>query len=162
MSKQIWRLPLYALALAGALGMPSLVAHADSGPFAGYGGAWSGSGTIATTNGSEKIRCRAVYAVNDGGAGLQQNLICASDSYRFEVTSSIMASANQLSGSWREVTRGAAGSLSGLASAGQFRAKVSGAGFSAAISVASGANRQTVTITPQGTDVKNVSMVLHR
>ena len=160
---QINRLRFRVAALAGAMAaLSSIAARADSGPFAGYAGAWSGSGTIATASGSERIRCRAVYAVNGGGSGLQQNLICASDSYRFEVTSNITASANELRGSWSETTRGASGSLSGRAGPGRFNAFVSGAGFSASIAVASGANRQSVTITPQGTDVKNVSMVLHR
>lgn len=148
---------------AFALTMVSAVSSsAWSGPFSGYEGAWSGAGSIATTNGSEPIRCRAVYAVGSAGATMQQNLICASDSYRFEVTSHVTAAANQLSGSWSESTRGASGSLTGRIADGHFRANVAGAGFTAAISLESRRDRQSVTITPQGTDVQRVSMILQR
>ncbi|MDE2364650.1 MAG: hypothetical protein KGM42_18390, partial [Hyphomicrobiales bacterium] len=44
--------------------MGPIAAQADQGPFAGYQGSWTGSGSIATTTGTERIRCRASYAVD--------------------------------------------------------------------------------------------------
>jgi hypothetical protein len=41
---------------------------------------------------SERIRCRATDAVNGDGSGLNQNLVCASDSYKFELKASISLS----------------------------------------------------------------------
>lgn len=149
------------VAVACQTGWPA-ASRADPGPFDGYQGAWSGGGSIATTNGTERIRCRAVYIVGDGGASLRQSLICASDSYRFEVTSSVAAQGGRLSGSWSETTRGAAGQVTGDVSDGRFRAHVSGPGFTATISVDSSRNRQSVTISPRGTDVTRVSMVLQK
>ena len=44
-------------------------------------GNWSGGGTVTLDDGSsERLRCRATYAVGAGGNGLNLNLICASDS----------------------------------------------------------------------------------
>ncbi len=58
--------------------------YAESGPFAGMAGNWSGGGTVTLDDGSsERLRCRATYAVGAGGTGLNLSLTCASDSYRF-------------------------------------------------------------------------------
>ena len=139
-----------------------LAAHADGGPFTGYQGSWSGGGSIVTSSGTERIRCRASYAVDGSGVSLRQNMTCASDSYKFQVVSDIVASGSQLSGSWSELTHNASGTVSGSASPGHFRAFVSGGGFSAGFTVESTLSRQSVTITPRGTDVTRVSVVLQK
>ena len=42
--------------------------HAQSGPFAGFDGAWSGNGTVTLSDGTtERIRCKADYKVNGTG-----------------------------------------------------------------------------------------------
>jgi hypothetical protein len=69
---------------------------------------------------SERIRCRATYAVNGDGSGLNQNLVCASDSYKFELKSDVPAKNGSLSGTWSEVSRNVGGSLEGRASKSQF------------------------------------------
>src|ERR1700704_248651 len=57
-----------------------------SGPYAGMAGSWRGGGTVTLDDGStERIRCRATYQVGGGGNGLNQTLICASDSYKFDL-----------------------------------------------------------------------------
>src|SRR5205823_9066196 len=44
----------------------------SSGPFAGFDGSWSGSGTVALSNGTtEHIRCKADYKVSSTGMGLR-------------------------------------------------------------------------------------------
>src|ERR1700674_806033 len=87
--------------------------HAQSAPFAGMAGLWSGGGRIDLQNGtSERIRCRASYAVGGGGSTMQQQLRCASDSYRFEVSSTVESRAGSLSGSWSELTRNLTGQIS--------------------------------------------------
>ena len=54
------------VALAGTAG------YAESGAFAGMAGNWSGGGTITLDDGStERIRCRATYAVRADGNGHQ-------------------------------------------------------------------------------------------
>ena len=114
---------------AGALALAILApAAALAGPFSGYEGSWSGGGTITTNSGTERIRCRASYAVDGTGVSLRQNLTCASDSYKFQVMSDVVAEGGSLSGSWSETTRNANGSLSGSVSDGRFRASVAGSG----------------------------------
>src|ERR1043165_6168793 len=82
---------LTAVMCAGPL-LVSTTGHAQSGPFAGMAGVWSGSGTVTLDDGStERIRCRATYAVGAGGNGLNQSRTCASDSYRFNLSSNVMA-----------------------------------------------------------------------
>ena len=89
-------------------------ANADSAlrPLAGY---WLGAGTISMKNGtSERIRCKGSYAISPAGNALNQSLLCASDSYKFNVKSNVFENTpGVLSGSWGETTRNATGQLSG-------------------------------------------------
>ena len=69
-------------------------------------GNWSGGGTVTLDDGStERIRCRATYAVGAGGNGLNQTLTCASDSYKFDLASNVIAEGGALSGTWSESSR---------------------------------------------------------
>ncbi len=145
-----------------ALGLAAWSAAAAAGPFSGYQGSWSGSGTISTANGDERIRCRAAYAVDGAGVSLTQRLTCASDSYRFVVVSEVVSEGSSISGSWSETTRSLNGSLSGSASNGHYNARVSGAGFTANVSVNSSPSRQTVTISSNGSNIRRVSMTLQK
>jgi len=96
--------------------------YAQSGPFAGMAGNWSGGGTVTLDDGSaERIRCRATYAVGAGGNGLNQNLTCASDSYKFNLSSNVVAEGGALSGTWSESSRGINGNVEGRASGGNFQ-----------------------------------------
>ena len=135
---------------------------AGSGPFAEMAGVWSGSGTISLDSGtSERIRCRATYAVSGDGTGLNQNLVCASDSYKFELKSDVLAKEGSLSGSWNEVTRNVGGSVEGRAGNGQFDVVVSAAAFKAKLSVTTRGNKQSVSISSDGA-IKGASISLSR
>ena len=139
-------------------------APSSNGPFLGLSGSWSGAGTITMTNGAtERIRCKATYAVNATGKAVQQTLRCASDSYRVEVSSNIISEGASLSGSWAEATRGVSGSISGRVSGAAIVANVTGAGFTARLDMRTQGERQSVTIRPQaGTDVAAVSVALRK
>jgi len=126
-------------------------------------GAWSGAGRIELQDGtSERIRCRATYSVVDGGSTLQQQLLCASDSYRFEVTSTVQSQGGSLSGSWSEATRNVSGQVSGRAAGGRIQARVDAGAFTADLTVHTSGNQQSVSITPQGTDFKVVAVAMHK
>src|SRR3954451_18016346 len=121
--------------------------HAQSGPFAGMAGVWSGGGTVTLEDGStERIRCRATYALSRDGNGLNQSLTCASDSYRFNLASNVVASGGSLSGTWSESSRGINGSLDGRGSNGNFQVIASAPGFNANITLTTRGNRQSVVI----------------
>ena len=137
--------------------------HAQQGPFAGLSGSWSGGGSIKLANGQrERLRCRANYTVRENGTRLDQNLRCASDSYRFDVNSNIVSEAGRLSGSWTETSRNASGSVSGRVNGSQIQARIDGAGFSANLSLNTRGDRQSVTIESPGHEVTEVAVALIR
>ena len=148
-----------ALLLIGASATPSLA----EGPFASFAGNWSGTGLVSTTSGAkEKLRCRAHYDVGGGGNTLSQNLTCASDSYKFNVVSDVQAEGGAISGNWSETSRNANGKISGSITPSQVSAYVAGVGFTARIGIAARGGRQSVTLNPTGTDIKNVSVTMSK
>jgi len=150
-----------ALALAIA---PISIASADTGPFAGLAGNWSGGGSITLGNGSkERIRCRANYSVGAGGNQLSQSLKCASDSYNFDLSSNVVAAGGQLSGMWNESSRGMSGAIFGTARPGHFQVVVTSPSFSANLSLSTNGDRQTVSISaPPGGQLTGVNITLAR
>ena len=150
-------------AAAGAAMMLSATAgHAQSGPFSSFAGTWSGAGTVQLADGSnERIRCRATYNVGGGGAALQQTLRCASDSYKFDLSSDVQATGSQVFGKWSEASRGIFGSLEGKVNGGQITVFVQATGFAANLAVRTSGNKQSVSITSEG-EIRNVSISLTR
>ena len=158
----LWQTLKIACIVAGLMATAS-TSHAQSGPFAGLEGAWSGSGTVLVgDNGSERIRCRANYTVASAGNTLQQSLRCASDSYRFELSSNVVANGGALTGTWSEATRNVSGDIQGRAGRGQFNAVVSAAGFTASLNMVAKGNKQTISIRSENTDLRGVQIVLAR
>jgi hypothetical protein len=136
----------------------------QAGPFSGLAGHWSGGGAITLSDGStERIHCRATYAVAQTGAALNQTLSCASASYNLHITANVVSNGGSVSGSWSEATHSVSGSISGRASSSDIQAYVSGAGFAASIGIRTHGGGQSVTIRPQGgTDVRAMSITLRR
>ena len=119
--------------------------HAQSGPFAGLAGSWSGGGTITLDDGSrERIRCRASYQV--AGPNMTMTLTCASDAYKFNLAANVVDQGGQVSGTWSEASRNIAGTLQGRGGGGNFQVVASTAGFNANISLRTTGNKQTVTM----------------
>src|SRR5262245_65763 len=103
-------LPAVALGMAFAAGLAFSPAFARSAALDGMPGSWCGEAAIDLSNGSrEPIRCRARYAVGAGGNEMQQDLVCASDSYRFNVDSNVVEDGGEISGTWNETTRNVGG-----------------------------------------------------
>lgn len=149
-------------ALAAAIIMAPAVVHADSAPFATFAGNWSGNGTISIADGgTERIRCRGTYTVDGSGNNLHQVLRCASDSYKFELTSDVAASGSNISGSWNEASRGVNGSIQGSIANGQINALVQTNGYVATFSVVTRGNKQSVNISSKG-ELRAVTISLAR
>ena len=127
-------------------------AHAQSGPFAGMAGNWSGGGTITLDDGSsERIRCRATYAVGAGGNGLNQTLTCASDSYKFNLASNVIAQGGSaVRDLERKPSATSAATLRAAAAAAISRWSPARAGFTANISLTTRGNKQSVIIKSEG------------
>jgi len=151
-----------SLLLTSLLFSPAV--HAQSGPFTGLAGSWVGNGSISLGNGTkERIRCRATYSVGADGNGLRQNLRCASDSYRFDLSSNVNYLAGQVSGMWSETSRNIGGTLIGSARAGLFQVIVTSPSFSANLSLTTQGDRQSVVVTaPPGGQLSGVSITLAR
>ena len=151
-----------ATALVIALSSPA-EAQRVAGVFEVMSGQWTGEGTVRMTNGgSERIRCRATYRVHSGGSSLRQEMLCASDSYKFQVTSDLVQSAEKISGQWVETTRNVSGSVTGQVTGNLIQARVQGGAFAASFAVSTIEDRQAVTIAPQGIDVTQVAITMSR
>ena len=134
--------------------------HAQSSPFAGFSGAWTGNGTVSLSDGStERIRCRATYDVNDSGKVLKQSLRCASDSYKFDLASDVSSDGNSVSGTWSEASRNVNGNLQGKAGGGTIDLFVQANGFSANLTLTTRGNRQTVQISSKG-EIRDVTITM--
>ena len=141
---------LRAAGVAAALLFSGSAGHAQSGPFAGFDGSWNGTGTVTLSDGSsERIRCRATYKV-DSSTALTQTLRCASDSYKFDLSSNVTSQGNNVSGNWSEASRGIYGNLNGRAGGGQIDVFVEAAGFAANITLTTRGNKQSVSINSKG------------
>jgi hypothetical protein len=153
-----------ATAAVVSLSVVSASASAQSPqPFSGMSGVWSGKGTIALEGGAkEAIRCRATYSVRNDGNALQQTLRCASDSYKIELTSNVVANGGKLTGTWSEATRNVSGEVQGSTSGGRFQVVVSAGTFSADLSLTTQGNSQSVVIRSSGSDFKGANITLTR
>ena len=149
-----------ASAIVAALALSTSAAHAQTRPFAGFDGAWSGNGTISLSDGSaERLRCRAVYQIDDTGLVLKQSLRCASDSYKFDLASDVTSHGDHITGNWSETNRNISGSLLGTAGSGKIDVTVESPGFTASLMLRTSGNKQTVQISSKG-DIRGVSITM--
>jgi hypothetical protein len=149
--------------IGAALMLSVSAGNAQSGPFAGFDGSWSGLGTVSLSDGSaEKIRCRASYKVDDSGVRLQQTLRCASDSYKFDLSSNVTSRPdNTISGTWSEASRNINGNVEGRAGGGEIEVFVEAAGFAATLTLTTKGNKQSVSISSKG-EIRGVSISMVR
>src|SRR5690348_17295902 len=150
-----------AAGIGAALMLSVSAGHAQSpGPFAGFDGAWYGTGTVLLSDGStEHIRCKANYKVNGTGLGLKQKLYCASDSHKFDLTSDGTSNGERISGNWSEASRNIFGNLQGTAGGGQIDVFVEANGFAANLTLRTNGNKQTVQILSKG-EIRGVNITM--
>ena len=153
---------LLALALAVTLAA-SESAAVTSSPFRNFIGQWSGKGQVVGSDGHrESMRCRAEYSEVNGGAAVNQAIVCASESFKFDIRSHVEASGESVQGYWTEVSRNVSGSLTGRIAENQLEGQISSLTFTAAISLTSNGRTQAVSIRPSGGDVAEVRIELQR
>jgi hypothetical protein len=152
---------IMAAGVGAALMLSVTAGSAQSGaPFAGFDGAWSGNGAVQLSDGTtEHLRCKADYKVDGGGLTLKQNLHCASDSYKFDLSSEVNSQGNQISGYWSEKSRNINGFLQGTAGGGQIEVFVQAAGFAANLTLTTTGNKQTVQISSKG-EIRGVTITM--
>jgi len=149
-----------AAGVGAALMLSVSAGHAQSVPFAGFDGNWAGNGTVALSDGTiERIRCKADYKVS--GLNLRQNLHCASDSYKFDLSSDVISNGDRISGNWSEKSRNIFGNLQGTAGGGQIEVFVEAAGFAASLTLRTTGNKQTVQISSKG-EIRGVNITMSK
>ena len=149
-----------AAGVGAALMLSVSAGHAQSGPFVGFDGSWSGNGTVTLSGGAvERIRCKADYKVNGSGLALKQHLNCASDSYKFDLSSEVTSNGDRISGNWSERSRNIFGNLQGTAGGGQIDVFVEASGFAANLTLRTSGNKQTVQISSKG-EIRGVTITM--
>jgi len=139
-------------------------ARSEPGPFSALSGSWAGGGTIKKSNGgSERIRCRSAFEPA-GAANLSIRLLCASDSYKFDLTASVAYQGGSISGSFQEATRSVVGGISGRSTGEgrQVQAVAQAPGFTSNITLTTRGNHQSVSIMTPGTDVPEIVVSLEK
>jgi hypothetical protein len=154
-----------ALALSLWLAFEYAALAQGPAPFERLAGQWTGSGTIAFSDGRrEPIKCRAGYDVLEDRSQLQFSIRCASQSYNFDLRGSATYSGGTVTGAWSEATNNTGGRMTGTAKGDRFQVKAQGPGYSAQFTLLTRGNRQTVTIRSSDptSKVQGASMHLRR
>ncbi|MCK9918418.1 hypothetical protein MXD81_55775 [Microbacteriaceae bacterium K1510] len=141
------------LTLIAAISFPAPSGWAASGPFAGFAGSWSGTGTLRPSGGqAERIRCNANYRQRGSSEHqIDLQLRCASDSYNFDLTGQFSADDNnQINGQWTERTRNVGGTAVGNAQGERLQLHIESSGFAATLVMLTRNRRQSVSIDSQG------------
>jgi hypothetical protein len=132
-------------------------------PFVAMAGSWSGGGTLTTSSGERnRLRCRAYYAAGRASRSLQLSIRCASDSYNFDLASSVVEKGGRIYGRWSESNYNVAGTVSGRVSGDQIRATASSSSFTTGLSLTTRGNRQSVSIVPRETFITGVHIALRK
>ena len=159
-ASSFFRQAINAAGVGAVLMLSSAAGLAQSGPFSGFNGVWSGNGTVALSDGTtERIRCRADYKVDGTGLNLKQSLRCASDSYKFDLTSDVTSQGERISGNWSEASRNIFGNLQGTAGGGQIEVFVEANGFAANLTLRTNGTKQTVQISSKG-EIRGVNITM--
>jgi hypothetical protein len=148
-----------AFVLAATLASPSFSQSA----FTALAGAWTGNGVVELRSGTtERVRCRANYETQGNGQSVKLDLRCASDAYKFELTSTIVQSGDTLSGFWFENTHRVGGKISGQNKNGLIEARAEGDIVTALLTVKTEGGHQSFLMESPGAQVEQVSIDLHR
>jgi len=151
-------------ALSASLGLIAVSGQAQqAGPFDGLAGTWSGNGIVSLREGAkERVRCKSNYVVKTGGYNVQLDLVCASDAYKFDMTSNIVMQGDTLTGIWNESTHRVAGKIVGRANGGQIEVRAEGDTFTALLSVTTHGDKQSLKMESPGSKVESVTIALNR
>lgn len=129
-----------ALAVTMLASVPTGAADTP-GPFTAFAGRWVGEGRLgirASDNSeitTEQVKCRVTYQPGDNGNALHQSIRCAAQGGNIEVQTDVRHSAGTLSGTWKEMTRDWAGSVTGTAVPKALRVRISSENLSANMNI---------------------------
>jgi hypothetical protein len=124
-------------------------------------GYWTGAGSVTLANGNiERVKCAVTYRVSDGGSQIRQSMRCASADYSINASAELKVKGAQVSGNWEEKTYSAVGQVSGRYNGDGFSLSIQGANFTAAMTLSLSSCKQSISIHPEGLEVKRISIAL--
>ncbi len=157
------RRPLAAALAAAGVWMAPLSTTALAGTIEEMAGRWSGWGSVQLENGqTEQVKCVATYFVEQAGAGVRQNLRCASSSYNINARADYLVKGGDVTGNWEELTHSAKGVIKGSLKEGDFKLAIDGDTFTAVLQMSSAPCQQSISISPNNLGVKRISIGLKK
>lgn len=152
-----------ALVVAGAgMGVFTFAPQAGAAELRELVGDWRGRGKVKLQGGGEEpVRCVVSYKA-PSSSQIQQNLRCASISYRIDAVSNVRVRGKRLVGTWTEKTFDVTGELSGAVRDDGFTVSLVGNVFSAGMNVVVGGCQQTLDINVRGIDIRAIQMKLRK
>lgn len=141
-------------------------AMANSGPFSGLRGRWSGTGVIRVRNDAkqttQRVRCNATYRPN-GSHDVDLRLACKSDSYKFDLTGNFEADArDRVTGRWSEQSYNIGGTAIGRARGNRLQIHAESSAFSAELRMVTHSRRQSVSLDSRGAGKRMTASVTLR
>jgi hypothetical protein len=146
--------------LAGLFALLSITAGSAASTIEDLDGYWTGGGTVAFSEGNERVKCAVRYRVGRGGAQVKQTLRCASTDYNINATAEFNLKGQQVEGSWEEKTYSATGEVTGRYTGSNLVLSIKGASFTAAMNVGLSGCKQSITIQPKGLEIRRITMNL--
>ncbi|MDX2289663.1 MAG: hypothetical protein NW217_12680 [Hyphomicrobiaceae bacterium] len=141
----------------------AVVTTALAGTVDEMAGRWSGWGSVQMENGqTEQVKCVATYFVERSGAGVRQNLRCASSSYAINARADYQVKGSDVTGNWEELTHSAKGQIKGSLKEGDFKLAIAGDTFTAVLQMTSAPCQQSINISPQNLGVRRISIGLKK
>ena len=132
-------------------------AQAAGGPFAELPGQWTGTGKIQLEGqNTERIRCSSTNrARGSNQTGIDLQLKCDSDTYKFEFVGDVEAGSNNaITGFWTERTRNVGGSVIGSARGDRIQIHIESSAFAADLVIIARNRRMSVSIDSAGGGVR--------
>ncbi|MCB1519682.1 MAG: hypothetical protein KDJ37_03795 [Hyphomicrobiaceae bacterium] len=158
---------LSGIGTAAFSGMMLIAAQAIAAPegnaLGNLPGRWSGWGAIVHDSGkSEQVKCIVTYFVREAGVRIEQNLRCASASYRIDSSAQLTVAGSLVTGRWEERTNSTSGQVSGRVTGTGFNLSIQGDGFTAVMAVSTTACKQSINIAPEGFDIRRIAIGLDK
>lgn len=138
---------LAALFLTGVLSGAAVAVGEAPGPFERFAGRWVGEGRLGIRDGAtEQVKCRVTYTPSRQGQAMHQSIRCASPSGSIDVQTDVKHSDGKLEGTWKELTRDWAGTVSGKVNDKGMRVRVLGDAFKANMNIDLRGEKQVIEI----------------
>lgn len=152
-----------SVAMLALAALPIAASAVDAVSIEQLPGRWSGWGAVTHASGqSEQMKCVATYFVKDQGSLLEQNLRCASASYKIDAVARLAIDGEVVRGQWEERSNAATGNVLGRVTGTGFNLSIQGEHFTAVMAVSTSTCKQSINIAPQGVEIQRIAIGLEK